>query len=280
MKTRTLRLAAGLASLSCALALPAVARGWWNDEWSARKVLRIDTSAAGASITEPIGTMAVLVRLHQGNFRFDAAKEDGSDLRFVAGDDKTPLEFHLEKYDALLGEALAWVRVPDLKPGAAADVWLYHGNPKAAPAEDAKKTYDSATVLVYHFAERGAPPRDSTGSGNHARSAGGSADGALVGRGLRLDGSSTVQVPASPSLAWAAGARVTWSAWIRPAAPDASGVIFGRHAGAAAFVVVVVGGMGSFGGSLLAALLIGELSSFGILVHERASLILVFLLMN
>jgi branched-chain amino acid transport system permease protein len=46
-----------------------------------------------------------------------------------------------------------------------------------------------------------------------------------------------------------------------------------------AFVVVVVGGMGSFGGSLLAALLIGELQSFGILVHERASLILVFLLM-
>jgi branched-chain amino acid transport system permease protein len=46
-----------------------------------------------------------------------------------------------------------------------------------------------------------------------------------------------------------------------------------------AFVVVVVGGMGSFAGSLLAAVLIGELQSFGILVHERASLVLVFLLM-
>jgi branched-chain amino acid transport system permease protein len=46
-----------------------------------------------------------------------------------------------------------------------------------------------------------------------------------------------------------------------------------------AFVVVVVGGMGSLGGSLLAAVLIGQLQSFGILVHERASLILVFLLM-
>ena len=46
-----------------------------------------------------------------------------------------------------------------------------------------------------------------------------------------------------------------------------------------AFVVVVVGGMGSFGGSLLAAILIGLLQSFGILVHERASLVLVFLLM-
>jgi branched-chain amino acid transport system permease protein len=46
-----------------------------------------------------------------------------------------------------------------------------------------------------------------------------------------------------------------------------------------AFAVVVVGGMGSFAGSLLAAVLIGELQSFGILVHERASLVLVFLLM-
>lgn len=46
-----------------------------------------------------------------------------------------------------------------------------------------------------------------------------------------------------------------------------------------AFVVVVVGGMGSFGGSLLAAVLIGELQSFGILVHQRASLVLIFVLM-
>jgi branched-chain amino acid transport system permease protein len=46
-----------------------------------------------------------------------------------------------------------------------------------------------------------------------------------------------------------------------------------------AFVVVVVGGMGSFPGSLLAAILIGELTSFGVLVHERISLVLVFLLM-
>jgi branched-chain amino acid transport system permease protein len=46
-----------------------------------------------------------------------------------------------------------------------------------------------------------------------------------------------------------------------------------------AFVVVVVGGMGSFAGSLLASLLIGELSSFGILVFPRVSLILIFALM-
>ncbi|GIX47235.1 MAG: branched-chain amino acid ABC transporter permease [Candidatus Tectimicrobiota bacterium] len=46
-----------------------------------------------------------------------------------------------------------------------------------------------------------------------------------------------------------------------------------------AFVVVVVGGMGSFSGSLLAALLIGELQSFGLLVFPRLPMILVFALM-
>ncbi len=228
--------------LACLALSPAVARAWWNDEWSGRKQLRIDTSAAGANVTEHIGAATVLVRLHAGNFKFESAKEDGSDLRFIAGDDKTPLKFHLEKYDALLGEALAWVGIPELKPGARTDIWLYYKNPKAVPAEDAKGTYDPATTLVYHFAERGQPPRDSSTWGNHALTAGTSDEGALVGRGLRLDGASTVSIPAASSLAWAAGAKITWSAWVKPAEAAASGVIFSRRDNGNDLVVGLDGG--------------------------------------
>jgi branched-chain amino acid transport system permease protein len=46
-----------------------------------------------------------------------------------------------------------------------------------------------------------------------------------------------------------------------------------------AFVVVVVGGVGSLGGAALAALLIGELHAFGILVLPKITLVLVFLVM-
>ncbi|GGG26689.1 ABC transporter permease [Caldovatus sediminis] len=46
-----------------------------------------------------------------------------------------------------------------------------------------------------------------------------------------------------------------------------------------AFVVVVVGGLGSLGGAFLAALLIGELHAFGILIFPRITLVLVFLVM-
>jgi biopolymer transport protein ExbB len=224
------------------LLLPGVARAWWNEEWTARKPIRIDTTAQGASIGDPIGAAPVLVRLHAGNFKFELAKEDGSDLRFVAADDKTPLKHHVERYDALLGEALVWVAVPDLKPGARTEIWLYFRNPKAVGAEDAKGTYDPATLLVYHFAERGQPPRDATAWSNHAASAGPDADGALVGRGLKLDGASTLTVPASPSLAWTEGAAATWSIWARPADAEATGVIFSRRDGAAAFVVGLEGG--------------------------------------
>jgi len=44
-------------------------------------------------------------------------------------------------------------------------------------------------------------------------------------------------------------------------------------------VVVVVGGLGSFPGSFLSALIIGVLSSFGILIFPAVSMVLIFLIM-
>ena len=46
-----------------------------------------------------------------------------------------------------------------------------------------------------------------------------------------------------------------------------------------AFVVVVIGGLGSLPGAALASLLIGELQSFGVVLLPRATLVLVFALM-
>jgi biopolymer transport protein ExbB len=232
------RLAAWLLGLAVIVTLwPAPANAWWNDDWSLRKKITIDTSAAGANITDPIGATPVLVRLHIGNFRFGSAKEDGSDLRFVAGDDKTPLKHHIEKYDSLLGEALVWVGVPDLKPGAKTELWLYFGNRKATRAEDAKNTYDPDTLLVYHFAERGMPALDSSALANNAQNAGTPAKGAIIGEGLRLDGQNPLMLPASPSLTVAENASFTWSVWIKMAAAQPSAVIYSRHDGANALVI-------------------------------------------
>src|SRR5262245_32407132 len=224
--------AALFGTVAALLLSPAPAKAWWNDEWQLRKKITIDASASGANITDPIGTTPVLIRLHVGNFRFASAKDDGSDLRFVAGDDKTPLKHHIEKYDGLLGEALIWVAVPSVQAGAKTDLWLYYGNKKAAASADAKATYDPDTLGVYHFNERGTPSLDSSVWANNAQSVGQPAEGALIGTGLRLDGRNTLTLPAASSLAVAADSAWTYSVWVKPAGPQANAALYSRRDGA------------------------------------------------
>ncbi|WP_024506328.1 DUF2341 domain-containing protein [Bradyrhizobium sp. ARR65] len=239
LRRKTARVVSGLlfGLVAATMLSPSPAKAWWNDEWQLRKKITIDTSAAGGNITDQIGSTAVLVRLHAGNFRFAATKDDGSDLRFVAGDDKTPLKFHIERYDPLLAEGLVWVAVPNLAPGAKTDIWLYYGNKKAVSVADAKGTYDPDMLLVYHFNERGTPALDSSVWTNNAQSAGQPAEGALIGTGLRLDGTKPLTLPGSPSLALADNSALTWSAWIKPAALQPNAALYSRRDGANALVI-------------------------------------------
>lgn len=220
------------------VAISSPAHAWWNDEWTLRKKITIDTGPTAGNIGESIGSaVPVLVRLHVGNFRFTSAKQDGTDIRFVADDDKTPLKYAIEKFDPLLSEALVWVNIPDVKPGAKSEIWLYYGNPKAAAAGDPKGVYDADTVLVYHFAQRNAPAQDSSASAANALNAAAPADGALIGSGLRLDGTAVVTVPESLALAFPEGSPFTWSTWFNMTSPSPRAAIFGRREGANGLVI-------------------------------------------
>lgn len=232
-----------LFGLTTALAFSPAAQAWWDSGWTARKQITLDTSASGAAIAEPIGDVPVLIRLYDGNFAFAAAKADGSDLRFISADDKTPLSYHIEKYDGLLHEAFVWVKVPGLASGARTSFWLYYGNGgnKAARADDAKGTYDPDTVLVYHFAEHGQPASDSSSFGNHALNPGAPVDGSIIGTGLRFDAHNSVTIPASASLAWARGAPLTWSAWVKPAGPQPNAVLYRRQDGRNTLLIGLAG---------------------------------------
>jgi biopolymer transport protein ExbB len=218
-----------LAHFACAQS----AHAWWNNDWTLRKKITIDASGTGVPISDAIGSSPVLIRMHDGDFQFAAARDDGSDIRFVAGDDKTPLAFHVEKYDSLLGEAFVWVNVPELKPGAATTLWLYYGNSSGKPMSggpDAKATYDADTALVYHFAEAAQPPKDSTGNGNDAQNTAVTTDGSFIGPGLKLNGKTGVTIPASASMN-RPGGSITWSAWVKAIALQPNTIIFSRRDG-------------------------------------------------
>ena len=215
------------------------ARAWWNNDWTLRKKIVVDLGAPGPAAADPGGAIPVLLRLHDGNFHFADAKPDGADLRFVATDDHTLLPYHVEKFDPLLNEAFVWVRVPEVKPGVPATFWLYYGNTgaKVVRADDPKGTYDGDTTLVYHFSEHGQPATDASASGTNAQNAGLASEGAFIGTGLRIDGKTTVTIPASPALFWTGGSALTWSAWVKPGAPQPDAVVFSRHDGSKGLLI-------------------------------------------
>ncbi len=203
--------------LVCLLAA-GVSHAAWNADWTKRTKIGLNTAADGLPLSGAVDSAAVLVRLHTGNFAFIDAKPDGSDLRFIAADDKTPLKHHVEKFDGLNELALVWVQLPKLAAGSKADfVWLYYGNANAAPADDAKGSYDAAQALVYHFGEREASPQDATANANHALNSTAKLSSAgLIGGGLSFDGNAELALPATPSLK--AGANgLTVSFWLKPA---------------------------------------------------------------
>jgi biopolymer transport protein ExbB len=226
------------------LTLTTTANAWWDSDWTLRKKIVIDTSSAGVGIDGSIGSVPMLIRLHDGNFTFDSAKDDGSDIRFVAADDKTLLTYHIEKIDTLMSEAFVWVKVPDLKAGAQTTIYMYYGNSgsQATNVQDTKGTYDPGTVLVYHFGEKNAPFADASGNNNLSK-AGAPTSDSLIAEGLHLTGHTPVSIPASASLQVFPGGALTWQAWVKPAALAANTVVFSRHDGSGSFTVLLDNGV-------------------------------------
>ncbi|WP_262138209.1 DUF2341 domain-containing protein [Pseudomonas sp. Marseille-Q5117] len=223
--------------------LPATAQAWWQDDWHYRKQIAVDTTPQGAAINQALGRTALLVRLHTGNFTFDGVKEDGSDLRFVAADDKTVLNHQIESFDALMGMALIWVDVPNVEGGQRQDIWMYYGNQKAPATGNGQLTFDPNYTALYHFdGATGTPAKDTTAYGNTAQSATGTAIDGVVGRALQFSGQPLL-LPASPSLQHNAGSAFTFSAWLRLDQASDEQLILARREGTQSLLIGVSQGL-------------------------------------
>ncbi|MFW0758591.1 DUF2341 domain-containing protein [Pseudomonas sp. H11T01] len=223
--------------------LPATAQAWWQDDWHYRKQIAVDTTPQGAAINEALGRTALLVRLHTGNFTFDGVKEDGSDLRFVAADDKTVLNHQIESFDPLMGMALIWVDVPKVEGGQRQDIWMYYGNQKAPASGNGQLTFDPNYTALYHFdGANGTPTKDTTAYGNTAQSATGASIDGVIGRALQFSGQPLL-LPASPSLQHNTGSAFTFSAWLRLDQATGEQLVLARREGANSLLLGLNQGM-------------------------------------
>jgi biopolymer transport protein ExbB len=199
------------------------ARAWWNGDWAYRKEINFDLTPKGADIPGAPTDVPVLIRLSLANFQyFNDTKPDGSDFRFLAADDKTPLKFHIERFDPQDQIALVWVRVAHLTGGASTDkVFLYYGNKNATSAADAAGTYDTSQVLEYHFGAPKGSPQDVTSYKSEPSAFDAEvAPASLIGAGVKFSGAQTISIPANGAVHLAPGKGFTLSAWVRIEGPQ------------------------------------------------------------
>ncbi len=201
--------------LLCLLFYGQACIAWWNEDWQYRKKITFEPAAIATAqaLQEDI---TVLVRLHPANFNFFIDMDaSGSDLRFIAGDDQTPLKFHIESYDPLAGIALIWVRVP--RPTESRDsFWMYYGNPEAASLSEPKASYSAEQTVVLHLNEMSGLPLDSTAFEHHPTEFSGRLQAAgLIDAGAAFVATSQLILPATPALGIDTKRGNTISFWLK-----------------------------------------------------------------
>lgn len=209
--------------MACAVALSAPALAA-DKPIPQRTRITLNTSAQGLETKEAASSVAVAVRLHSGNFDFVAAKEDGSDLRVFAGDDKTPLKFSIERFDSINELAVLWVQVPTVAPSSEKNnIYVHAGD--ATPSAEGPGTggFDAATLAAIHFSDKDGVGADTQGLVKTSAPIGVEPNGLLAGA-ARLTGSA-ITWPANDKLKVDADGAVTVSLWVKPDAV-AAGTLF------------------------------------------------------
>ena len=187
---------------------------WWSGGtgFLKRMQITIDNSDQTAAFTN----QAVLIRLNSSIVGYSNFNPDGSDLRFVASDQTTELDYEVEHWD-VNGNSYVWVRVPNIPASGQVNIFLYFNNPSATFQNNPASMWTNYKS-IWHLSESPSDPapqyKDSTIDAKHGTAVNSpkSAVG-IIGNGLDLTGSfDSIDVG---SLLGTLGGTSTFSFWIK-----------------------------------------------------------------
>jgi hypothetical protein len=139
---------------------------WWDIGWQKR--IRIDINnldQAAAHSNQPI-----LVSLNSSIINYSHTKTNGADIRFVASDNSTALDYEIEKWDAT-DTSQIWVKIPSIAASSEKGYfYMYYDNSTALDAQNKTGVW-SSYWMVWHLNDNptGAAPqyKDSTVNVRH-----------------------------------------------------------------------------------------------------------------
>lgn len=223
------------------LLLPLTVHAWWQEEWPYRVKVTLDAAQLTQLGSQTLSDAPLLIRLHTGNFSdFFYLKEDASDLRFIAADDKTPLSYQVEKFDLVNQMLYVWVKLPKV---AAVDgvnsIYMYYGNAAAQGVVDAAATYGPQRIAALHFSEQNNIAIDSSAYQQKAELVNVEHVAALIGNGLKFNAGSVLKLTPSPTLNYLPGKGFAFSAWIKPQGSQSDAWLFRQSSSVGELVLAV-----------------------------------------
>jgi hypothetical protein len=149
----------------------ASAQSWYDEAWSSRQEITIDSDNAAYGLSGNLTNFPYLIQLTDGaNDIFGTAQSDGDDILFTASDGVTKLAHEIESYDDGGGteELVAWVHIPTFVYNADTTIYMYYGNPNIENQEQPEQVWDDGYVGVWHMKEDGSTSefQDSTRNDN------------------------------------------------------------------------------------------------------------------
>ena len=125
-----------------------------------RRPISINVARIGTSLTD----VPVAVILDNTRIDYTKVQPDGADLRFYSQDLATSLDYEIERWDPA-GRSLVWLLIPELVPSLEPlRLWMYHGDPDAAPGQNPPAVWTNNFVSVHHLA---GDYMDSTSANRH-----------------------------------------------------------------------------------------------------------------
>jgi len=182
-------------------------------DWSHRREITIYDSMIDADLED----FPILVHATTG---INADQNDGSDILFVADDEETQLSHEIERYNALTGELIAWVKIPFLSSTENTTIYLYYGNKNCENQQDIEGTWHSSYHMVHHLHNDGTEEiTDATSYNSDVTTIGGDPmyRQGKVGDGMQFDGvNEYLEIPdTGNSLDFLVANSYTWSAWVQ-----------------------------------------------------------------
>jgi hypothetical protein len=187
---------------------------WWNTAYLNRIQIILDNSDQAVSFSN----QAVLIKLNSNVAAYSNFKSDGSDIRFIAADHVTNIDYEIEKWD-VNGNSFIWVKIPSVPASSALTFYMYFNNSAAANGENANSVW-SRYSSVWHLKEdaTGVAPqfKDSAAAGKNGTAVNGPTTvPGIIGNALDFSGSyDSMDVG---SLNSTLGATASLSFWLKTA---------------------------------------------------------------